>query len=136
MNETEDPDDTHESLAVAVATYDPPTPAPLHISPWVAMSLLQKAIRRREIGGIVSTTASVLATPEAPRIGMYRTTTTYFYHEAKLYSDAMSVLVAPDERHGYTPIYTDEMGQDLFGDRDRLEAALLKSTHPAGAAAR
>ena len=46
MNETEDPDDTHESLAVAVATYDPPTPAPLHISPWVAMSLLQKAIRR------------------------------------------------------------------------------------------
>ena len=45
MTEAECPDD-HQTLAVAVATYTAPTPAPLPISPWVAMSLLQKAIRR------------------------------------------------------------------------------------------
>src|SRR5687767_12675988 len=39
---------TRDQLAHAVATWDaPPPPDPLPISPWVAMSLLQKAIRRR-----------------------------------------------------------------------------------------
>ena len=39
-------DDMRERLAVAVETYSVPTPEPLDINPWVAMSLLQKAIRR------------------------------------------------------------------------------------------
>ena len=39
-------DDMRERLAVAVETYSVPTPEPLDINPWLAMSLLQKAIRR------------------------------------------------------------------------------------------
>src|SRR5258708_6940519 len=35
-----------QRLADAVANSQPPIPAPLAVSPWVAMSLLQKAIRR------------------------------------------------------------------------------------------
>ena len=85
---------------------------------------LQKAIARREVLGVVSTTASVLATPEYDRIGVYRTTISYFFHEGTVYSDAISVLVSPDEWCGYTPIYIDEMGHDLFGDRGLLEAAM------------
>ena len=46
MNDPDNFDDLRETLAVAVATYTAPTPTPLHISPWIAMSLLQKAIRR------------------------------------------------------------------------------------------
>ena len=37
-----------ESLADEIFGYREPKPAPLKISPWLAMSLLQKAIRRGE----------------------------------------------------------------------------------------
>src|SRR5215212_5437069 len=37
---------TRDQLLEAVAQHSPPIPDPLPISPWVAMSLLQKAIRR------------------------------------------------------------------------------------------
>jgi hypothetical protein len=37
-----------EQLADEIFSYREPIPAPLNISPWVAMSLLQKAIRRGE----------------------------------------------------------------------------------------
>jgi hypothetical protein len=37
-----------EHLAGEIFAYREPTPAPLKISPWLAMSLLQKAIRRGE----------------------------------------------------------------------------------------
>lgn len=85
---------------------------------------LQRAIARREVVSVVSTTRSVLDTPEAPSIKTFRTTSTYFFHEGALYSDAFSVPVSADEPCGYTPIYIDEMGHDLFGDREVLEAAL------------
>ena len=37
-----------EQLADDISAYREPKPAPLKISPWLAMSLLQKAIRRGE----------------------------------------------------------------------------------------
>jgi hypothetical protein len=37
-----------EQLADEIFSYGEPIPAPLKISPWLAMSLLQKAIRRGE----------------------------------------------------------------------------------------
>jgi hypothetical protein len=40
---------TREQLAGEIFTYREPNPSPLNISPWLAMSLLQKAIRRGEI---------------------------------------------------------------------------------------
>ena len=46
MTDTDNFDDMRETLAVAVETYSVPTPEPLDINPWLAMSLLQKAIRR------------------------------------------------------------------------------------------
>ncbi len=85
---------------------------------------LQKAIAKREVVSIVSTTASVLATPESATIGAYRTTTNFFFHDGALFNDSISVPVSPNEWCGYTPIYMDEMGQDLFGDRDAIEAAM------------
>jgi len=41
--------DARQRLADEIFTYREPKPAPLNISPWVAMSCLQKAIRRGEI---------------------------------------------------------------------------------------
>jgi hypothetical protein len=38
-----------QQLADEIVAYRAPAPAPLKISPWLAMSLLQKAIRRGEI---------------------------------------------------------------------------------------
>ena len=38
-----------QQLADDIFTYREPNPSPLKISPWVAMSCLQKAIRRGEI---------------------------------------------------------------------------------------
>jgi hypothetical protein len=42
--------DARERLAQEIFSYREPKPAPLKISPWLAMSLLQKAIRRGESG--------------------------------------------------------------------------------------
>ncbi len=89
---------------------------------------LQRAIAKREVVSVVSTTSSVLETPEASRIGYFRTTSTYFLHDGALYSDAVSVPVSAEERCGYTPIYVDEMGCDLFGDHGALEAALKRGS--------
>lgn len=88
---------------------------------------LQNAIARREVVCVVSTTSSVLETPEAAQIGSFRTTSSYFRHDGALYSDAISVPVSADEPRGYTPIYADEMGRDLFGDHDALVAAVKRS---------
>lgn len=88
---------------------------------------LQRAISKREVVSVVSTTSSVLETPESTEIGFFRTTSTYFLHDGALYSDAVSVPVSPEEPCGYTPLYADEMGHDLFGDQDALEAALSRS---------
>ena len=85
---------------------------------------LQRAIVKREVAGVVATTQSVLRTSDAETIGTYRTTINYFFHDNVLYSDAVALPVSADERSGYTPIMIDEVGSDLFGDRDALEAAL------------
>src|SRR5258708_26624790 len=39
--------DTREQLAEAISKAQPSTFAPLDLSPWLAMALLQKAVRRR-----------------------------------------------------------------------------------------
>ena len=85
---------------------------------------LQRAIVKREVAGVVATTQSVLRTNDAGTVGTYRTTINYFFHDNVLYSDAVALPVSPDERSGYTPIMMDEIGADLFGDHDALEAAL------------
>jgi hypothetical protein len=85
---------------------------------------LQRAIMKREVAGVVSTTRGVLKTAESDSIPAYRTTITYFFHDGELYSDAIGLPVSPDERLGYTPIMFDEIGSDLFGDQLRLQEAL------------
>lgn len=69
---------------------------------------LQKAILKREIACIVTTSQSVLRTPESESVGTYRTTINYFFHEGTLYSDAISVPIAADTDLGYTPITMDD----------------------------
>jgi len=66
---------------------------------------LQRGIRNREISCIVSTTTSVLRTPESARIGRYRTTISYFLHDGTLYSDAISVPAPPCASIGYEAVY-------------------------------
>ena len=70
---------------------------------------LQRAIANREIAGIVATSRSVLRTAEHDRIGAYRTSVTYFFHEGTLYSDAVSVPAAPDAPCGYRALTMDEI---------------------------
>ena len=54
---------------------------------------LQRAIASRQIAFVLATTRSVLQTVEHARVGSYRTTISYFFHEGTLYSDAISVPV-------------------------------------------
>jgi replication-associated recombination protein RarA len=46
MNETDLLDLARQKLTDAISQYQPPIHTPLKVSPWIAMSLLQKAIRR------------------------------------------------------------------------------------------
>ena len=85
---------------------------------------LQKAIARMEIAGIVTTSGSVLRTPESARVGKFRTTITYFFHERTLYSDAISYPVADDEPSGYVPIPMDAATPGLMRDRRSLDVGL------------
>lgn len=89
---------------------------------------LQRAIATQDVPAIVSTTRSVLDTPEAAQVGTYRTTINYFLHDGVLFSDAISVAAADDEPLGFTPITIEEIGSDLFGDRIPLERALSLTT--------
>lgn len=91
----------------------------------MADAALQRAIERRDVVGVVATTRSVLKTAESETVGAYRTSISYFYHAGVRYSDAVSVPVSLDERTGYTPIGSDEIGADLFGDFDALAAGLM-----------
>jgi DNA-binding XRE family transcriptional regulator len=70
---------------------------------------LQASIANREIASVVSTTRSVLRTPEHERIGTYRTVVTYFFHEGTLYSDAVSGPVPADTPLGYRAVPMDEL---------------------------
>lgn len=92
---------------------------------------LQRAIRRREVVGVVSTTRSVLRTAESETVSTFRTSISYFFCDGERYSDAVAVPVSEDERLGYTPIVPEEMGADLFGDLDALAAGVAVQTHRA-----
>ncbi len=87
---------------------------------------LQRAILRREVVSVVTTTKSVLSTAESQAIGTYRTTINYFFHDGMLFSDALGLPVSVEERTGYTALYADELGCDLFGDGDMLMSMLSR----------
>ncbi len=70
---------------------------------------LQRAIANREIACILATTRSVLQTAEHPKIGAYRTTISYFFHEGTLYSDAVSVPASASDPLGYRAVAMDEV---------------------------
>jgi transcriptional regulator with XRE-family HTH domain len=70
---------------------------------------LQRAIANREIACILATTRSVLQTAEHPKIGAYRTTISYFFHEGTLYSDAISVPASAGDPLGYRAVAMDEV---------------------------
>jgi DNA-binding XRE family transcriptional regulator len=70
---------------------------------------LQRSIVKREIAGMVTTTASVLRTREHPNVGIYRTVITYFFHEGILYSDAVSTVAPADAPLGYRAVPMDEL---------------------------
>lgn len=89
---------------------------------------LQRAIMQRDVASVIATTESVLRTGEANVVGLFRTTINYFFHDGTLYSDAIAVPALPGERIGYTPLITDEVGADLFGDRDALVEGLAAGT--------
>lgn len=65
---------------------------------------LQRGIANREIACVLATTRSVLQTAEHPRIGAFRTTISYFFHDGTLFSDAVSVPAGQEEPCGYRAI--------------------------------
>lgn len=69
---------------------------------------LQRAILKREIQSLVTTTRSVLRTAEHDTIGLYRTTITYFFHEGTLYNDAIGVPAPDDAICGYRAVPMDD----------------------------
>lgn len=85
---------------------------------------LQRAIHRREVVRVVTTTQSVLRTEESETVGTFRTTINYVFHDGVLFSDAIGLPLSTEERTGYTPLYADELGSDLFGDGDALTSML------------
>jgi transcriptional regulator with XRE-family HTH domain len=72
-------------------------------------SALQGSIAKGEIFCIVSATKGVLRTEEQPRIGAYRTTISYFFHDGTLYSDAISVPAPEGIPLGYRVMAMDEV---------------------------
>ncbi len=72
---------------------------------------LQQGIANREIACVVANTHSVLRTAEHSRIGAYRTTITYFFHDGTLYSDAISVPARPDAPLAYRAIAVDDIAK-------------------------
>ena len=51
----------------------------------------------------------MLQTAEHPKIGAYRTTISYFFHEGTLYSDAVSVPASASDPLGYRAVAMDEV---------------------------
>lgn len=72
---------------------------------------LQSGIANREVACVVATTRSVLRTAEHARIGVFRTTVTYFTHDGSLYSDAISVPASPDAPLAYRAIAMDDIAR-------------------------
>jgi transcriptional regulator with XRE-family HTH domain len=72
--------------------------------------VLQRSIAAGEIACVVATTKSVLDAGARARIGTYRTTVSYFFHDGALYSDAISMPAPPRARLGYRAVAMDEIG--------------------------
>ncbi|MFZ1108362.1 MAG: helix-turn-helix transcriptional regulator [Rhodomicrobium sp.] len=72
-------------------------------------SALQRSIAKGEVFCIISATKGVLRTEEQPRIGVYRTTTSYFFHDGTLYNDAISVPAPADTPFGYRVMAMDDV---------------------------
>ena len=70
--------------------------------------VLQRAINKKEIACVVTTSKSVLRTVESAAIGTFETTISYFYHEGIRYQDAVSMPVSNKRSHGYIAIPMDE----------------------------
>ncbi|MFA5952684.1 MAG: helix-turn-helix domain-containing protein [Hyphomicrobium sp.] len=70
---------------------------------------LQRAIIAGEISSLVTTTRSVLRTEEHAKIGLFRTTITYFFHEGTLYNDAIGFPAPDGSVEGYAPVPMDEV---------------------------
>lgn len=73
---------------------------------------LQSSIAGGDIACIRATTQSVLRTPEHPKIGMFETTITYFFHDGTLYSDAISAPAGAGAACGYRAIPVEEALED------------------------
>jgi len=69
---------------------------------------LQKARRKQEVSGIVTTTRSVLKTGDPTDFGKFHTTISYFFQDGELYSDAISVPAPSEAVCGYKPIFRDD----------------------------
>lgn len=78
---------------------------------------LQRSIDRREVAAVVTTTRSVLDTPEAPSIGCFETTIGFFHHDGSWFSDAISVKVPNTTPLGYRAITMDEILQPVSGSQ-------------------
>jgi len=70
---------------------------------------LQRDIVKGEVLCVSAITKSVLKTPEHERIGTYLTTTSYFWIDGKLFSDAVSVPAPQCSKLGYTALRMDEL---------------------------
>jgi transcriptional regulator with XRE-family HTH domain len=71
--------------------------------------LLQRDILNRDVACVMSTTTSVLRTPESSAIRKHHTTISYFLYDGTLYSDAVSVPAPDDAACGYWPIPAHEL---------------------------
>lgn len=68
---------------------------------------LQTAINNRDVSGVITTTRSVLRTPESSSIGTFRTMISYFFHDGVRYSDAIAVAAPEESVLGYQAIPAD-----------------------------
>lgn len=68
---------------------------------------LQTAINNRDVSGVITTTRSVLRTPESSSIGTFRTMISYFFHDGVRYSDAIAVAAPEESALGYQAIPAD-----------------------------
>lgn len=70
--------------------------------------IIQCALRKKELSGILTTTSSVLKTGDCTNFGKFNTTISYFYQDGDLYSDAISVPAPDDAVCKYIPVFHEE----------------------------
>jgi hypothetical protein len=75
----------------------------------LADTILQKSIASGEVAAVTAVSRSVLKTDEAEKIGIWRTTISYFEHDGAIYSDAQAVRASPRDKLGYEAIAMDDL---------------------------